>query len=370
MLIVYLLVFIYVSILLTSTTSLFSSLSLSYLDEKLLLSHDLNLQQASICDGSEDEDGEALFFGCGPLDRLAHATSKFLNGKATYVKKSSKTGCFVAHGNYKAAKELGLGDEWSFECLSKALKIHHSTMTYFQRDSKLESSKQTKMYVLNIEFFGGGKGGSGESTQELARALLDAAGSLRSSAISSSMFNIPTSKPWKDIVDTHVTRRFASVSEEESLCRALSASSLETIFYSKSFSIFNLDNLDIACLVALIQLASHKSNVLRITVSPQPSLVNYEARGLVQGGKRGLEPYRDVGINGEGQLIGIADSGLNDLSCFFIDTSGEYKTITTNRTGVVEWKRRKVVQYIAHADGVDDLGGHGTHVCGTGMYEL
>ena len=83
----------------------------------------------------------------------------------------------------------------------------------------------------------------------------------------------------------------------------------------------------------------------------------------------GGEPYRAAGITGKGQICGIADSGLNDLSCFFFDdstsatapsplyaTTPVHRGVLTNRSGIVEPFRRKVIQYIAYADMFDELG--------------
>ena len=84
------------------------------------------------------------------------------------------------------------------------------------------------------------------------------------------------------------------------------------------------------------------------------------------------------------QICGIADSGLNDLSCFFYDgpssspasspatTSSSHVTgssisldqfsssanrgVLTNRSGVIEPFRRKVIQYVPYADMFDELG--------------
>ena len=69
------------------------------------------------------------------------------------------------------------------------------------------------------------------------------------------------------------------------------------------------------------------------------------------------------------QICGIADSGLNDLSCFFFDdstsatapsplyaTTPVHRGVLTNRSGIVEPFRRKVIQYIAYADMFDELG--------------
>ena len=57
---------------------------------------------------------------------------------------------------------------------------------------------------------------------------------------------------------------------------------------------------------------------------------NFEARGLTQTGEFRHEPYGAAGLNGEGQVVGAGDSGLNDLSCFFFDGNGT-KTLTTER---------------------------------------
>ena len=58
-------------------------------------------------------------------------------------------------------------------------------------------------------------------------------------------------------------------------------------------------------------------------------------------------------------MCGIADSGLNDLSCFFYDgpaSSSLYGGVLTNRSGIIERYRRKVIQYVAYADMTDELG--------------
>ena len=63
---------------------------------------------------------------------------------------------------------------------------------------------------------------------------------------------------------------------------------------------------------------------------------------------------------GENQIIGVADTGLDLQSCYFIDPNEEipYDTINKNH--------RKVVTYISYQDMVDDsVNGHGTHVCGS-----
>ena len=93
--------------------------------------------------------------------------------------------------------------------------------------------------------------------------------------------------------------------------------------------------------------------------------MNYEARGLTQSGHIFVEPYREAGLTGAGQVCGVGDSGVNDISCFFLDDSKAYPTVTTSRNGELQPLRRKIIQYVAYADSSEDEAGHGTHVCGS-----
>lgn len=63
---------------------------------------------------------------------------------------------------------------------------------------------------------------------------------------------------------------------------------------------------------------------------------------------------------GENQIVGVADTGVDMQSCYFIDPSTPvpYNKVSTSH--------RKIVTYIAGQDLVDDsTNGHGTHVCGS-----
>jgi hypothetical protein len=123
------------------------------------------------------------------------------------------------------------------------------------------------------------------------------------------------------------------------------------------------------CFMHLVEaIASHPS-VLSMTVQGRPVLLNYDARGMIQSGNPVLTPFSDLGLYGEGQVVGVCDSGLDDYSCYFYDNSGAYSSVATTRSSYtqpkVEQSRRKVVQYVAYADGSDPAAGHGTHVVGT-----
>lgn len=123
------------------------------------------------------------------------------------------------------------------------------------------------------------------------------------------------------------------------------------------------------CLSLLVHRLSSDNRVLSVTGQSIPRLLNYLARGICQTGDPQSYPMSEEGLTGVGEIVGVADSGLNDGSCFFWDDSGKYSTNRVPRRSVgstyVEADRRKVIQYISHADGDDEIGGHGTHVCGT-----
>ena len=170
--------------------------------------------------------------------------------------------------------------------------------------------------------------------------------------------------PWNRLVKKYLTvGDFARIAYPAHCVLHLSSASVA--FRSHSVVLSSVSRLDAACTAALFHAAASYPPVLRIAVQPAAQLVNYEARGIIQGGTMGEEPFREAGLEGQGQICGVADSGVNDLSCFFLDDSGAYPTRNTNRSGVVEPLRRKIVQYVSHADDLDEEGGHGTHVCGT-----
>jgi hypothetical protein len=75
-------------------------------------------------------------------------------------------------------------------------------------------------------------------------------------------------------------------------------------------------------------------------------------------------PYSDIGLDGSGYVVGMIDTGIDDLSCFLIDWSGTETPRTAKadyNTPITELTRRKVVQYVAWADGEPQEGSdHGT----------
>ena len=82
------------------------------------------------------------------------------------------------------------------------------------------------------------------------------------------------------------------------------------------------------------------------------------ANGVTQSGDGAVDILKIANLTGVDEIIGIADSGLDMMSCFFHDPSVE---TPYNR---VDHNHRKVIYYKTYADD-NDSNGHGTLVCGT-----
>ena len=126
-------------------------------------------------------------------------------------------------------------------------------------------------------------------------------------------------------------------------------------------------------------------------VVPQNMLAAMALQGATS--DDGTMPLWDAGLTGEGQLLQVTDTGVDDASCWLRDTctgTGDDDAVRCDLTGDVynsemqvprsnytmpltDFSYRKVVQYIAYPDtvqtgrqfGYDGISGHGTHVAGS-----
>ena len=93
---------------------------------------------------------------------------------------------------------------------------------------------------------------------------------------------------------------------------------------------------------------------------------NLVSSGLIQSGEGANRQLWDLGINGEGVIIGVADSGIDyDHSCFLNKTMDENSTLNTSEFGDNHSKIQLVNFTIDDGDYISDSDyGHGTHISG------
>ena len=101
-----------------------------------------------------------------------------------------------------------------------------------------------------------------------------------------------------------------------------------------------------------------------MSLSNPPRILNDVARRITQSAGTTNEPYSIAGLNGTGIVVGIADTGIDEKSCYFRDSKG-FVPRSSALTPYTDLGRRKIVQYISFGSGGDDASGHGTHVAGS-----
>uniref|UniRef100_A0A7S4MVU2 subtilisin n=1 Tax=Odontella aurita TaxID=265563 RepID=A0A7S4MVU2_9STRA len=115
-----------------------------------------------------------------------------------------------------------------------------------------------------------------------------------------------------------------------------------------------------SCLLHLIDQLAARAEICSVGTIPEMETKNSNAQWIVQSGTTNYRPFFDMGITGKGEVIACSDTGLDMEHCYFRDASGNVRT-----DGSIDSSKRKVVQYVSHADSRDDNNGHGTHVVGS-----
>ena len=127
-----------------------------------------------------------------------------------------------------------------------------------------------------------------------------------------------------------------------------------------------------ACLMAVAAYLAEQPEVCSLGARPLMKLRNYEAKYITQGGVprsttsttvlNGL-PLWTKGIQGEGQVVAVSDTGLDNNNCYFRDAT---VAVPVGNTGTpFSATHRKIAQYFSKVDTTDYQSGHGTHVCGS-----
>ncbi|MCD6327495.1 S8 family serine peptidase [bacterium] len=119
-------------------------------------------------------------------------------------------------------------------------------------------------------------------------------------------------------------------------------------------------SVSVADLSQFLPLIASQADVECIDLYNQARLCNDSARWIVQTNIENACKLWDYGIHGEGQIIGVGDTGVDADSCFFYDQSQGLPDSTVNN-----WQRKIIAHYDRTGEGSWDEDGHGTHVAGT-----
>jgi hypothetical protein len=120
------------------------------------------------------------------------------------------------------------------------------------------------------------------------------------------------------------------------------------------------------CFAALLNVILEEEEVLKVALTSPPKLQNNNARGIVQTGSIGSEIYINAGLNGTSIIVGVSDTGIDEMSCFFKDHSRGKVPRSSVEKPYTDTRYRKVVQYISYSGSSGDYSdGHGSHVSGS-----
>ena len=108
-------------------------------------------------------------------------------------------------------------------------------------------------------------------------------------------------------------------------------------------------------------------------LQPPPRLLNWDAVWRCQSGVEGQTPLHDRGLRGQGQVVGIMDTGIDIDHCMFWDPLAELPALNGSQGVAVDPDHRKVlaVDFYWSQDwpgpGATDWDshGHGSHVAGS-----
>jgi hypothetical protein len=282
---------------------------------------------------------------------------------------------------------LGLPEGVTVSRLPHALKVDASVLDVAR------SLRADERFVLEL-LFGLGAGDKGMHAARPAAAVAAAALSA-AQAISS---DAADSKKKSDLLDTFFWSSRAGQALEHPLAEGFSRAgspshcpldNMHMELGRGSASLTSPRGMPAACLLQLAAASAlqrdvalvlaHKGHSFLAINEPEASNANSvpfedadpasDQNAFIQSGNSVDKPYSDMGINGTSYVVGYIDTGVDDLSCFLIDTSGNTTTRTPGKdyaAPVTEPWRRKVIQYIAWGDGDPSIGkDHGTWVAGS-----
>lgn len=112
---------------------------------------------------------------------------------------------------------------------------------------------------------------------------------------------------------------------------------------------------------------SHRREVHFVSRRADYRLQNEYARFVMQGDRLNQTPFWDSGLRGEGEVVTVADTGMDWDNCFFNDPNITLPWGPGGSNVAPNMNHRKIVMYTAFAssDHEDGEAGHGSHVAGS-----
>jgi hypothetical protein len=139
----------------------------------------------------------------------------------------------------------------------------------------------------------------------------------------------------------------------------------------------DIGGISAGCYVAMLAKLALHPDVLSISVRPRPMLTNDAAKSVMMSNNLSvpvttedeafLWPFQDIGLDGTGQQVTIADTGLMQDHCVIAADASDtgIAHISYGQTSFDD-SYRKLIQYVAYVDS-EDGDGHGTHVSGSSV---
>lgn len=128
----------------------------------------------------------------------------------------------------------------------------------------------------------------------------------------------------------------------------------------------NSDEITTSCFTSLLALIVQQRGISALHFRFPKRAFNQNGKSIIQTESfSSLFPYTLAGIDGAGEIIGVADTGLDELNCFFRNEDESLVTRSSYKAPTFDLTKRKVIQYINFCDDSDTVEGHGTHVSGT-----
>eukprot|EP01039_Chlorochromonas_danica_P002662 gene2662-2907_t len=130
---------------------------------------------------------------------------------------------------------------------------------------------------------------------------------------------------------------------------------------------FSLDVDNCGLMAELAMEIARRPEVVYIEHKKAMVTFNRWSKGLCDVGNTLYTPLNNNNFTGYGEVVGIADTGLDMFNCYLYDPDHNvsYSTSTDKTKISVNTAHRKVIQYVAYADNKENAEGHGTHVSGS-----